>query len=54
MVLGEVYYKNNGFYHYIKVTVNNGKIQYKVIRINQTQPNFFKKTIQSFKDFFNI
>ena len=47
-------YKNNGFYHYIKVIVNKNKIKYQVIRINQKKPNFIEEDIKSVKDFFNF
>ena len=44
----------NSFYHYIEVSVNNTKVEYKVIRVNAKTPNFIKKAIQPIKDFLNL
>lgn len=47
-------YKNDGFYNYIKVTVNGSKVKYKVIKINAKAPGFIKQTIQSAKDVLDL
>ena len=48
------HYKNNGFYHYVKVIVNGNDIKYKVIKINQEEPNIIQEGIQSIKDTLNL
>lgn len=47
-------YKNMGFYHYIKVIVNNKNVKYKVIKIKYKKANFLEETIQSIKDILDI
>jgi 3',5'-cyclic AMP phosphodiesterase CpdA len=43
-------YKNYGFYNYVKVTVHNNDVEYKVIKIKTKKPGFFKESIQAIKD----
>lgn len=45
-------YKNNGFYHYIRVFVNGDNVKYQVIKINQKEPSFIEEEIRSIKDIF--
>ena len=48
------HYKNNGFYHYLKVIVHDGNVEYQVMKIEQEEPTFIQDCIQSIKDTFNL
>ena len=48
------HYKNMGFYHYIKVTINSNNVEYKVIKINEKEPSFLQKTILEIKNILNF
>jgi len=47
-------YKNNAFYHYIKVNVDGKNVTYRVVKIDMKQPGFIHRSIQSIKDVLNI
>jgi len=38
------HYKNNGFYNYVKVTIDGNKIEYNVVKIKVKEPSFLKKS----------
>ena len=38
------HYKNNGFYNYVKVTIDGNKIEYNVEKIKEKEPSFLKKS----------
>jgi len=48
------HYKDSGFYHYVKVTVDDDDIKYQVIKINQEEPTFIQESIRSIKDTLNL
>ena len=47
-------YKKHWFYNYVKVTINNDKVRYQVIKVNVKPLWLINKIIQSIKDTFNF
>jgi len=40
------HYKNDGFYHYIKVTVNGNKVNYHVVHIHAPEPGYWDSLLR--------
>jgi hypothetical protein len=47
-------YKNYGVYNYVKVTVKNKQVDYKIVTLKDVKISWLEREIEYIKDFFNL